>query len=227
MSTSGLGAHAPDGSPVELYQQLPYLGELEDLADALAAHGAVLELGCGTGRLCRRLLELGLAVAGVDESADMLLRVPSGVETFQGRIEELRLPDRRWPAVLLPSHLINHADDEARRGFVRCARRHVAPDGRFYLQAHDAQWLATVASGPIGSAGGVAMAAEAVRRDGDRVAMTVRYDGFGQTWRRAFTAVVLSESQIEALLVEEGFDDVRWLGPRRRWVSARLSPPAP
>lgn len=81
------------------------MNELADIERELKARGAALELGCGTGRLRRRLQELGLQVAGVDESAAMLAQLPAGVEAVQCRIEELNL-GRRWPVVLLAGQIL-------------------------------------------------------------------------------------------------------------------------
>lgn len=47
---------APDGSPVELYAQLPETGEGDRIAEAVPAGCSILELGCGTGRITRPLV---------------------------------------------------------------------------------------------------------------------------------------------------------------------------
>jgi SAM-dependent methyltransferase len=216
---SGPGTQSPDGCSVELYRRLPYLGELEDILASLRTHRTVLELGCGTGRLCSRLLEVGLEVAGVDESADMLLWMPAGVEAIQGNIETLNL-GRRWSAVMLASHLINHPDDRIRRAFVECARRHVESGGTFYLKRHDVAWLSSVAPGPLGERAGVAMFAATVSRHDGLVTMTVRYEGFNGTWTQSFSAAPLIEAQVEDLLRHAGFHHVRWYGAGHPWAAA-------
>src|SRR5690242_19259324 len=95
----------PDGSPVELYLRLPALGEPERVHELVPAGAPVLELGCGVGRITHELVRLGHPVTAVDKSAEMLAHV-RGAETVQSRIEELRL-ERRFPCVLLMSHLVN------------------------------------------------------------------------------------------------------------------------
>jgi len=55
---------------------MPYLGELDDVRPLLTPGTSVLELGAGAGRLTRKLLEWGLNVTAVDNSADMLVYVP-------------------------------------------------------------------------------------------------------------------------------------------------------
>ena len=51
---------APDGSPVELYRNLPSFGEAEIVSGAIAPNASVLELGCGTGRMTARLVSAGI-----------------------------------------------------------------------------------------------------------------------------------------------------------------------
>ncbi|WP_275293308.1 class I SAM-dependent methyltransferase [Amycolatopsis sp. La24] len=89
----------PDGCPVDLYLELPAAGEPEVIHGAIPAGAAVLELGCGTGRVTHPLLALGHPVVAVDESAEMLAHVV-GAETVRARIDELQL-DRRFPVVVL------------------------------------------------------------------------------------------------------------------------------
>lgn len=195
------------------------MGELAEIEAQLRRHDSALELGCGTGRLCGRMLELGLEVAGVDDSAEMLACMPAGAERIQSSIEELKL-NRTWSAVLLPSHLINHPDGDTRSAFVRAARTHIRPTGTFYLQRHDAHWLQSVQDGPLGESFGFAMSAENVARQGDTVSMTLRYATHDGEWTQTFSTVALNEDQIEALLDRQGFAQVRWLGRRRLWAAA-------
>jgi hypothetical protein len=50
---------------VELYAQLPAMGEGERIAETVPAGGSILELGCGTGRITRQLVGLGFRVTAV------------------------------------------------------------------------------------------------------------------------------------------------------------------
>jgi SAM-dependent methyltransferase len=221
-SGAGPGIQTPDGCSVEFYRQLPYMNELGDIENELSKHKAALELGCGTGRLCQRLQELGLQAAGVDESAAMLALLPTGIEGIEARIETLDI-GRRWPAVLLPSHLINHPEESVRRRFVEAARRHIASDGVFYVKRHSTQWLSTVRDGWLGESNGVAYFAENVSREGDLLTMTLRYEAFGQSWTQSFTTRGLDKYQIENLLSSCGFRNFRWLGKQELWVAATPS----
>jgi SAM-dependent methyltransferase len=221
-SGSGPGIQTPDGCSVEFYRQLPYMNELSDIETELKNHEAVLELGCGTGRLCSRLQELGLQATGVDESAAMLALLPPGVEGIKGRIETLDI-GRRWPAVLLPSHLINHPEESVRRSFVEAARRHIEPAGVFYIKRHSTQWLSTVQDGRIGESNGVGYFAEDVSREGNLITMTLRYEAFGHSWLQSFSTLALEKYQIENLLARCGFGSFRWLGEQELWVAATPS----
>jgi SAM-dependent methyltransferase len=212
----------PDGCSVDLYRYLPYMAELIDIEPQLNMHAAALELGCGTGRLCGRLQELGLQVTGVDESAEMLAHLPVGVEGIKGSIETLEL-GRRWPAVLLPSHLINHPEESVRKAFVKAAMRHITSTGTFYVKRHAPAWLSTVQEGAIGELNGVALYAEHVSREGDLVRMTLRYEALGQAWTQSFTTCSLAEHQVEELLWSCGFRDFHWHGAQRLWVAATPS----
>jgi len=221
-SGSGPGIQTPDGCSVEFYKRLPYIGDLLDIESSLLSHKSALELGCGTGRLCGRLQQLGLQVTGIDESDAMLAHLPVGVEGINASIETLNL-DRRWSAVLLPSHLINHPDDAVRRGFVAAARRHITADGSFYVKRHCPEWISTVRAGPLGTSHGVVLHAEGVSRAGDLLSMTIRYETSDATWTQSFTTLALSTREVEQLLTECGFTRFVWLGSKRLWVAASAS----
>ena len=218
-SGSGPGIQTPDGCSVDLYRVLPYMGELDDIEPALRRHSAALELGCGNGRLCRRMVELGLRVTGVDESPQMLAHLPPGVEGVLSSIEELSL-GRRWPVVLLPSHLVNHPEEVVRSAFVAAARRHTSAAGTFFVKRHDPAWLATVLPGPIGESHGVSYYAEQVTRDGNQVKMTLRYQASGQKWTQSFSTTSLSEVEVEDQLHRHGFAHFEWFGLKRLWIAA-------
>jgi SAM-dependent methyltransferase len=137
-SGSGPGVQAPDGCSVEVYRRIPYLGELDPLREYLAYGAKVLELGCGTGRFTRRLLEWGLLPTSIDNSPDMLAEIPRGAVPVQADIENLVLTDR-FDVALLASCLINHPTVSTRESFVRAAARHLNPQGSLLVERHDPQ----------------------------------------------------------------------------------------
>lgn len=233
-SGSGPGARARDGCSVELYRRSRYAGEIEPLRDRLPPGTTVLELGCGTGRLTHRLLELGCEVTGVDNSAEMLAHVSDRVRRVQADIEQLALPER-FDVVLLPSGLINHGDGAVRRAFIAAASRHVAPDGELILHAQDAHWLRTASAGDVMRGQDLSIHVAEVARSGDEleplVQMTLRYEAGhlhgsetgGEVWTHAFTVVALARESIAALLQEGGFEEPVAVDASGRWLAARPS----
>jgi len=219
-SGSGPGAQARDGCSVEFYRELPYLGELDDVLSLLPGGADVLELGCGPGRLTRVLIERGARVTAVDNSSQMLAGLPAAATPVLSDIEALALA-ARFDVVLLASYLINHPEPAVRCAFLDAAQRHLRASGILLLQCHEPDWLRTVTAGTVSSVAGTRFEIERVRRDGPKVAMTVRYDRATGCWRQSFVAEILDDEQMERMLAGAGFADLRWQGARRRWVAAR------
>ena len=105
--------------------------------------GAVLELGCGTGRLLLPLLAAGLDATGVDRSLPMLrqLRADAAARALapprvaQMDLRALALAGR-FATVLAPYSLVTYLvrDDEL-QGFLQAARALLAPGGVLVLDA--------------------------------------------------------------------------------------------
>jgi ubiquinone/menaquinone biosynthesis C-methylase UbiE len=81
------------------------------LADVAIKRRRVLELGCGTGRIAFPLAREGVAVVGIDRSAEMLARArmrlrrvrkPLDISLIRGDIRHLPFPDRSFPLVVAP-----------------------------------------------------------------------------------------------------------------------------
>jgi SAM-dependent methyltransferase len=123
------GAYAAD---LELWQRLAERSAGRD------GRAAVLDLGCGTGRVTLSLARAGHRVTGLDLD-------PGIVAALVARAREQRLEvataiadatafalDRRFDLVLAPMQLIQLFPGPAeRRGLLRCARAHLRPGGRF------------------------------------------------------------------------------------------------
>jgi SAM-dependent methyltransferase len=208
---------APDGSPVDLYLRLPSFGEAGRIHALIPLGAEVLELGCGVGRVTHELVRLGHPVTALDESAEMLAHVV-GAETVQGRIEELDL-GRRFPCVLLMSHLVNVTDDEQRHAFLQACARHVTQDGIVLIERQEPEWQPV--AGRSDERGGVTFTLEDVRLGAGTVAATVRYEADGKTWRHPFVARLLDDDELDAELGAVGLRLTRVLGERRTWVEAR------
>ena len=137
----GSRAHYEDA---EYYDQA-YRKRRDDVrfyAQLAAQHGGpVLELGCGTGRVTKGIVERDVAVVGVDAVDAMLerararlakpKRLAKRVEWVEGDLRSIRL-ERRFPLVIAPFNVLNHlyfrADFERAMATVHA---HLAEGGRF------------------------------------------------------------------------------------------------
>ena len=103
-----------------------------------------LELMCGTGRIALALLESGFDVEGLDYSAGLLAQfrqklVSRGLTT---RVYESDACDfsteRRYGLVFIGFNAIAEVvEDEDKRRLFACVRRHLRPDGEFWVTLHN------------------------------------------------------------------------------------------
>ncbi len=111
---------------------------------ALASPGRVLELGCGTGRVTFPLARAGVAIVGVDRSAEMLARAErrrrrarcrQTVHLVRGDIRHLPFPPHSFPLVIAPygilQSLLREGDLAAT---LEAVARVLAQRGRFGLE---------------------------------------------------------------------------------------------
>ncbi len=99
----------------------------------------VLDLACGTGRLTIPIARAGVAIVGVDASAEMLqvarrkaVDLPH-LELVQGRIETFDLQRRFGTIMLALSSFCCLASVEAQERALQNMRRHLRPGGRLVL----------------------------------------------------------------------------------------------
>jgi ubiquinone/menaquinone biosynthesis C-methylase UbiE len=112
-----------------------------DLARQAAQRGqAVLELGCGTGRVTIPLALAGIEVVGLDNAPAMLnvarrkaVAAGADVRWLCGDMRSFRL-DRRFGLVIIPFrsflHMLTEADQVA---CLECIHEHLLPEGRLAL----------------------------------------------------------------------------------------------
>ncbi|MFC4045680.1 class I SAM-dependent methyltransferase [Dactylosporangium siamense] len=234
------GAVTRDGCPVELYTLLPTTGEPAIVHAAIPPGAEILELGCGAGRLTHPLIDLGHPVTAVDNSADMLAHVSgpaSALVTVLADIETLDL-DRRFPAVLLASHLINTPDDRLRGRLLAACRRHLAADGRVLIQWLPPVWFDRVFADmrPVtGRIGRIEVTDTPLSHDGTvlqarctyRVADTTGPAGGaassgGTVWSHRFATRRLSRADLHAGLAGAGLRFERHLDAGRHWLTAAV-----
>ena len=124
----------------------------EGLARALiqlAPRGRYADLGVGDGLLTLMLAEVADVVTAVDISTEMLGQLQArakkqgigNLETVEGEIEDLPLPDSSHDVVVM-SQALHHAQDPVRS--LTEARRILVPGGRLLvidLLAHNEEWV--------------------------------------------------------------------------------------
>jgi SAM-dependent methyltransferase len=118
------------------WQTEPAIDRIVELAEG----GTVLEFGIGTGRLAVPLVALGVEVHGVDGSADMVskLRGKPGGDGIPVTIGDFADADagRGFALVVLAVNTIFALPDQrAQVDCFRNAARHLAPAGRFVIEA--------------------------------------------------------------------------------------------
>jgi SAM-dependent methyltransferase len=119
-----------------------YLGIAAELCGD-APQAAVLEYGCGNGRIALPLARIGMSVWGVDRSAVMLADLGRRLEGEPALARRMRLCEgdmrevqlrRRFPLVLCTFNTFLHlyTRDDVER-FLARVRAHLAPGGRFVV----------------------------------------------------------------------------------------------
>ncbi|MGQ4404992.1 class I SAM-dependent methyltransferase [Streptomyces hayashii] len=218
-TSSDGGPVAPDGSPVGLYRSFPPGREPALIHGAVPPGCAVLELGCGAGRITHPLVDLGHPVVAVDQSADMLACV-RGATRVHADIEELDLP-QEFPAVVLASFLINTIVPGQREAFLATCRRHVTDDGVVLVQRTSPDWAASLQPGQEHRSGEFRITITEARLDGGvlRAAQECRLKG--TTWTHSWTDVVHSDDDVEKLAASAGLSLDRWLDEEREWALLR------
>ncbi|MEU4329704.1 class I SAM-dependent methyltransferase [Nonomuraea dietziae] len=218
-SGTGPGTITPDGSPVEFYTLLPPGEEARVIAAATPPNGTVLELGSGVGRVTHPLLEAGLEVVAVDESAEMLAHV-RGARTVCARAQELDLGER-FDSVVLASYLVNLPDAALRHELLASCARHVAEGGSVLIQwqppeAHD-QWEAGRGSERDGV--GIMMT-ELEEVSPGTFAATMRYTAGERVWTQSFQSRRLTVDDLAADLARAGLALDGFLTEDRTWARA-------
>lgn len=215
---SGPGPITPDGCAVELYAAVPPRGEPELVHAAVPAGAAVLELGCGAGRISTPLARLGHRVVGVDESAEMLTRCVE-ITTVQAPIQSLRLPER-FPVVLLPSHLVNCSDEKLRDAFLRTCREHVEHSGTVLIQRHRRGWIAG-ATDSVHEEAGLRSSLRVLGRPSPGLLHgRMTYELGESVWEHEFTARDVLDEELPGLLASADLRLDRVLTDDGSWIMA-------
>jgi SAM-dependent methyltransferase len=132
-------AHYYDLSHAELTADLPLLLQM-----AQAANGAILELGCGTGRILLPLAQAGYQVTGLDNSAAMLARlrhklvtepqtVQERITIFPGDMTNFDMGNGRFALTIIPYNTLLHLQPRQVRQTLVCVSQHLADNGRLLI----------------------------------------------------------------------------------------------
>jgi len=126
------------GAAADAMDDLPFYLQLA--RQAAAAGHAVLELGCGTGRITLPIAREGIEIVGLDNAPAML-----DVARRKAAAEELELPwveadmrdfrlDRRFGLVIVPYRSFLHLlTPEDQASCLATVRQHLLPGGRLAL----------------------------------------------------------------------------------------------
>ena len=117
------------------------IGFYENLARSV--DGPLLELGVGSGRVAVPLAEAGYEVVGIDTSASMLEqayhrlksagKLKGSIELLPGDMTSFDL-GRKFAMVFVAANTFQHLlTTEEQLACLRCARKHLQPDGIFSL----------------------------------------------------------------------------------------------
>jgi SAM-dependent methyltransferase len=117
-----------------------YVGKRAAFVLGLRSGGSVLDVGCGTGALARRLTGLGYEVTGIDPSDGMLAvmreRSP-GVRAVRGSGAELPFDPDSFDVVLSVATFHHIADPAAVRATLAEMTRVSRPGGRILIWDHN------------------------------------------------------------------------------------------
>jgi len=146
------------GPDLALVHHLGFAFHAESVAPGILAlleplrvrRGLVLELGCGSGLLTKRLVEAGYRVIATDASPDMVDLAREYAPGAEFRI--LTMPDDELPpadAVVSVGHPINYLPDLAAvHRALRAAARALRPGGVLAMDICDLEWAAARRAAP-------------------------------------------------------------------------------
>lgn len=124
------------------YYDLLHADLTEDIGFLLTlasrADGAILELGCGSGRVLLPLSRAGHQIVGLDNSPAMLVLAQAKLENTPASLIEadmtafaLELPP--FSLTLIPYNTFMHLPPDEARKMLGCVREHLTPAGQLFI----------------------------------------------------------------------------------------------
>ena len=198
----------PVATSVLLIRRRRPIGEPEGPGRTPSAGVTILEGTTGAGRICATLLELGVELSGVRQAAVDPDATPADLDGID--------LSEAFDRVVLGSHLVNLPEEEPRAAWLRLAVRHLAPTGNLLLEHHPIDWAETAE--PTAPMPGATVGMEEVRRHPPFVSAVSTFDIGGRYVRQPFTARVLSDEELAAVIAGAGLEVRRRLSPT--WLEA-------
>lgn len=145
-----------------MYNQIAYYYDLTHqhftddipfiLGQAAAVEGAILELGCGSGRLLLPLAEAGHSVVGLDNSEVMLERAQTRLAQQETAVQErvtlvaadmvgFQLP-QQFALIIIPFNTFLHVKPSQVGPMLRNINQHLAPHGRLLIDTINPFYIA-------------------------------------------------------------------------------------
>ena len=192
---------------------------------AADAHGPILDVGAGTGRVALELARHGHAVTALDNDEELLAelrRRTEGLPVTTACADARRFAvDERFGLILVPMQTVQLLGGPAgRRAFLARARAHLAPRGRLAIALAEELEPFEVAAGALGPLPDVC------ERDGvvySSLPTAVRPDGDG-VWLERERETVTSEGVHSAQSDRIRLDVVSAATLEREAVAAGLTP---
>lgn len=196
---------------------------------------AILDMGCGTGRLALKLAARGHRVTGADPAAGMMLaaRAKPDAESVTWVLSDAaNLSLRtRFDLIIMTGHAFQVflSDDEI-RAVLRNLRRHLAPGGRIAFETRNPvvrEWESwtpelTRAQVAVPDIGVVTVHYAVTRADERSVTFETHFDfGGGDTAVAPTTLRIMDQTTLAGLLAESGLTPQSWFGD---WDGSPLSP---
>lgn len=187
---------------------------------------AILDIGCGTGRLAASLAALGHDVTGADPAGAMLgeaRRRKHGdrVRWIESDAANLDLPER-FDLALMTGHVFQvFLADAEMLAALRCVRRHLKPGGRLALEMRNVfarEWDSWVPAETrerldVRGVGPVEVFYDISAVEGRLVTFETHFH-FGPDDSALATTTLrfMDQAEVAAFLAEAGFGAVEWYG---------------